>query len=180
MVDRTISTLGGLDVAYNNAGIQVQVVEMADALGDDFDRAIAVNLKGIWSCMKYELRHMREKGSGAIVNCSSQGGLVGSANQGAYVASKHGIIGLTRTAALEYAARGIRINAICPGVIETPMVLKAIEEVPEHMDAIIKGIPIKRVGTEEEVASTVLWLCSPAAGFVVGQAIAPDGGFTAA
>lgn len=180
MVEQTIATLGGLDVAYNNAGIQVPVAETADALGEDFDRAIAVNLKGVWNCLKYELRYMREKGSGAIVNCSSQGGLVGTANLGAYVASKHGVLGLTKAAALEYAARGIRINAICPGVIETPMVAKAIVDAPEHMDAIIKSVPIGRVGKEEEIAATVLWLCSPAAGFMVGQAVAPDGGFTAA
>jgi NAD(P)-dependent dehydrogenase (short-subunit alcohol dehydrogenase family) len=180
MVARTIAELGGLDVAYNNAGIQVPVVETADALGEDFDRAIAVNLKGVWNCLKHELRHMREQGRGAIVNCSSQGGLVGSANQGAYTAAKHGVLGLTKTAALEYAARGIRINAICPGVTETPMVLQAIADVPEHMAAIIKAVPIARVGKAEEIADTVLWLCSPAAGFMVGQAVAPDGGFTAA
>ncbi|QHT67314.1 SDR family oxidoreductase [Rhodocytophaga rosea] len=180
MVEKTIATLGSLDVAYNNAGIQAPVAETADALGEDFDRAIAVNLKGVWNCLKYELRHMREKGSGAIVNCSSQGGLVGTANLGAYVAAKHGVLGLTKSSALEYAARGIRINAICPGVIETPMVSKAIADAPEHMEAIIKAVPIQRVGKEEEIAATVLWLCSPLAGFMVGQAVAPDGGFTAA
>jgi NAD(P)-dependent dehydrogenase (short-subunit alcohol dehydrogenase family) len=180
MVERTIAELGGLDVAYNNAGIQVPVAETADALGEDFDRAIAVNLKGVWNCLKYELRHMRTQGSGTIVNCSSQGGLVGTANLGAYTAAKHGVLGLTKSAALEYAARGIRINAICPGVTETPMVLKAMQDAPEHMDAIIKAVPLARVGKAEEIAGTVLWLCSPAAGFMVGQAVAPDGGFTAA
>ena len=178
MIAHTIATLGGLDVAYNNAGIQVPIAETADALGEDFDKAIAVNLRGVFNCLKYELRHMRTQGSGAIVNCSSQGGLVGTANLGAYTAAKHGVLGLTKSSALEYASRGIRINAICPGVIETPMVSKAINDAPEHMDAIIKSIPIARVGKEEEIASTVLWLCSPAAGFMVGQAVAPDGGFT--
>ena len=178
MIAYTIATLGGLDVAYNNAGIQVPIAETADALGEDFDKAIAVNLRGVFNCLKYELRHMRTQGSGAIVNCSSQGGLVGTANLGAYTAAKHGVLGLTKSSALEYASRGIRINAICPGVIETPMVSKAINDAPEHMDAIIKSIPIARVGKEEEIASTVLWLCSPAAGFMVGQAVAPDGGFT--
>ena len=178
MIAHTIATLGGLDVAYNNAGIQVPIAETADALGEDFDKAIAVNLRGVFNCLKYELRYMRTQGSGAIVNCSSQGGLVGTANLGAYTAAKHGVLGLTKSSALEYASRGIRINAICPGVIETPMVSKAINDAPEHMDAIIKSIPIARVGKEEEIASTVLWLCSPAAGFMVGQAVAPDGGFT--
>ena len=178
MIAHTIATLGGLDVAYNNAGIQVPIAETADALGEDFDKAIAVNLRGVFNCLKYELRHMRTQGSGAIVNCSSQGGLVGTANLGAYTAAKHGVLGLTKSSALEYASRGIRINAICPGVIETPMVSKAINDAPEHMDAIIKSIPIARVGKEEEIASTVLWLCSPAAGFMVGQSVAPDGGFT--
>ncbi|MNI76294.1 2,5-dichloro-2,5-cyclohexadiene-1,4-diol dehydrogenase [compost metagenome] len=123
---------------------------------------------------------MREKGTGAIVNCASQGGLVGTANLGAYTASKHGVIGLTKSAALEYASRGIRINAICPGVIETPMVSKALIDAPEHMGTIIKSIPIARVGKEIEIASAVLWLCSPLAGFMVGQAVTPDGGFTVA
>ncbi|NVM64996.1 NAD(P)-dependent dehydrogenase (short-subunit alcohol dehydrogenase family) [Mucilaginibacter sp. SG538B] len=180
MVEYTITTLGGLDAAYNNAGIQVPVAETADALGEDFDRAIAVNLRGVFNCLKYELRHMREQGSGAIVNCSSQGGLIGTANLGAYTAAKHGVLGLTKSSALEYAARGIRINAICPGVIETPMVSKAIKDAPEHMDAIIRSIPMARVGKEDEIASTILWLCSPLAGFMVGQAVAPDGGFTIA
>lgn len=179
MVATVVGTFGSLDFAYNNAGIHVPVVETADALGEDFDRAVAVNLRGIWNCMKHELRQMRtQKGGGAIVNCSSQSGLVGTANLGAYTASKHGVVGLTKSAALEYAARGIRINCICPGTSDTPMVSNAIADRPEHMKAIIDAIPLGRMGRVEEIASTVLWLCSPGAGFVIGQAIAADGGYT--
>ncbi|MEV5147547.1 glucose 1-dehydrogenase [Streptomyces sp. NPDC052727] len=177
-VEQTVNTFGRLDAAFNNAGIQAPVSETADADGEEFDRVIAVNLRGVWNCMKYELRHMREQGSGAIVNCSSTGGVVGTAGLGAYNASKHAVIGLTRSAALEYASRGIRVNAVCPGVTETPMVARAVAEVPEHMEAIIKEIPAERYGQPEEIASAVLWLCSPGAGFTVGQALVVDGGFT--
>src|SRR5438128_8597992 len=121
MVEQTVSTFGRLDAAFNNAGIQSPAVETADVSGDVFDRINAINLRGIWSCMKYELLQMREQGSGAIVNCSSIGGLVGIAGRGVYRSSKHGVLGLTKCAALEYAARGIRINAVCPGIVETPM-----------------------------------------------------------
>lgn len=176
-VEQTRKTFGGLDMAYNNAGIHAPVAEVADAEGADFDRVLAVNLKGIWNCMKYELRVMREAGAGVIVNCSSQSGLVGTAGLGAYTASKHGVIGLTKVAALENAARGIRVNCICPGTSDTPMVANAIAQAPEHMKALIDTIPVKRLGRAEEIASLVLWLCSPGAGFVIGQAIAADGGF---
>lgn len=152
-------------------------VETADALAEDFDRAIAVNLKGIWLCMKHQLRHMREQGAGAIVNCSSQSGLVGIAGLGAYTASKHGVIGLTKAAALEYARQGIRINAICPGTTNTPMVAAALQSHPESMQAVIDEIPAGRMGRPEEIASAVLWLCSSGAGFMVGQIVAPDGGY---
>jgi len=128
--------------------------------------------------MKYELRQMRKQGSGAIVNCSSIGGLIGIAERGVYHASKHGVIGLTKSAALEYAARGIRINAVCPGTIETPMVAGMMATQEEAMKEILKDMPIGRMGRPEEVAATVLWLCSPAASFIIGQAIAVDGGYT--
>ncbi len=178
-VDETVSVFGRLDAAYNNAGLHAPSVETADALAEDFDRVIAVNLRGVWACMKHELRQMRKQGSGAIVNCSSQSGLAGIAGLGAYTASKHGVIGLTKAAALEYARRGIRINAICPGTVDTPMVAKAMADHPAAMQAVIDDIPLGRMGTPEEIASAVLWLCSPGAGFMIGQIVAPDGGYTA-
>ena len=179
MVAQTVSTFGRLDAAFNNAGIHVAVAETADVEGSDFDRIIAINLRGIFTCMKHELRQMREQGSGAIVNCSSQSGFVGLPGLGAYTASKHGVIGLTKAAALEYAPRGIRINCICPGTTETPLVKGLVEQEPGRLDAVIKDIPLGRMGREEEIASAVLWLCSPGAGFMVGQTLMPDGGYTA-
>ena len=178
-IAETVSVFGRLDAAYNNAGLHAPSVETADALAEDFDRVIAVNLRGVWACMKHELRQMRKQGNGTIVNCSSQSGLAGIAGLGAYTASKHGVIGLTKAAALEYARRGIRINAICPGTANTPMVAKAMSDHPAEMQAVIDDIPLGRMGTPEEIASAVLWLCSPGAGFMIGQIVAPDGGYTA-
>ncbi len=178
MVAQTVAAFGRLDYAYNNAGVHVNVAETADADSAEFDKAIAVNLKGIWLCMKYELQELRKHGSGAIVNCSSQSGLVGTANLGAYTAAKHGVVGLTKASALEYASRGIRINCVCPGTTETPMVANAVADRPEHMDAIISAIPQGRMGKAEEIAGAVLWLCSEGAGFMIGQAVTPYGGYT--
>jgi NAD(P)-dependent dehydrogenase (short-subunit alcohol dehydrogenase family) len=178
-VDEAIDEFGRIDAAYNNAGIHAPSVETADALAADFDRVMAVNLRGVWLCMKHQLRHMRTQGSGAIVNCSSQSGLAGIAGLGAYTASKHGVIGLTKAAALEYASCGIRINVVCPGTTETPMVAEALRSHPESMKAVIDDIPLGRMGTAEEIASAVLWLCSPGAAFMIGQVVAPDGGYTA-
>ena len=178
-IGATVAAFGRLDFAYNNAGLHAPSVETADALAEDFDRVIAVNLRGVWACMKHELRQMRKQGNGAIVNCSSQSGLAGIAGLGAYTASKHGVIGLTKAAALEYARCGIRINAICPGTVNTPMVAKAMTDHPASMQAVIDDIPLGRMGTPEEIASAVLWLCSPGAGFMIGQIVAPDGGYCA-
>ncbi|MEU9456692.1 glucose 1-dehydrogenase [Streptomyces sp. NPDC048277] len=178
MVDQTVAAYGRLDMAFNNAGIQVPPSDAADEKAEDFDRVNAVNLRGVWAAQKHELRQMRTQGSGAIVNNSSLGGLVGLPERAAYHASKHGVIGLTRSAAVEYAPRGIRINAVCPGVIETPMVADMLEGQAEAMAEIMKQQPIGRLGTAAEVAAAAVWLCSPAASFIVGAALPVDGGYT--
>lgn len=179
MVEQTVATFGQLDAAYNNAGIQNVLAETADAPREDFDRVMAINLRGVWSCMKFELRQMRKQGSGAIVNCSSIGGVVGGAGRGTYHAAKHGVLGLTKSAALEYAAQGIRINAVCPGLIQTPMSDQMVAAgQAEALEAMMKDVPIGRVGRPEEIADAVLWLCSSAASLVVGHALVVDGGYT--
>jgi NAD(P)-dependent dehydrogenase (short-subunit alcohol dehydrogenase family) len=177
MVQQTVATFGRLDAAYNNAGVQNILAETADTTREDYDRVMGINLRGVWSCMKFELQQMRKQGSGAIVNCSSLGGLVGGAERGIYHAAKHGVIGFTKSAALEYAARGIRINAVCPGLIWTPMVDQMVASGQgDALKAIEKGIPMGRTGRPEEIADAVLWLASDAASYVTGQSISVDGG----
>jgi len=180
LVDRTVATYGRLDMAFNNAGIQVPPSDAADEPAGIFERVNAINLRGVWACMKHELRQMREQGSGAIVNCSSLGGLVGLPGRASYHASKHGVLGLTKSAALEYAPRGIRINAVCPGTIATPMVADMEAKGELDMAEAIRNQPIGRLGTAGEIAAAVLWLCSPASSFVIGVALPVDGGYTAA
>ncbi len=179
MVKQTVATFGQLDAAYNNAGVQNVLAETADSPRDDYDRIMAINLRGVWSCMKFELQQMRKQGSGAIVNCSSLGGLIGGARRGTYHAAKHGVIGFTKSAALEYAARGIRVNDVCPGMIHTPMADKMIAEGQgEELDQMLKTfVPMGRMGKAEEIADAVLWLCSSAASYVTGQSISVDGGY---
>jgi len=179
MVEQIVATFGRLDAAYNNAGIQNVLAETADSTREDYDRVMGINLRGVWSCMKFELRQMRKQGSGAIVNCSSLGGLIGGNQRGTYHAAKHGVIGFTKSAALEYATRGIRVNDVCPGMIHTPMVDKMIAEGQgEELDAMLKAlVPMGRMGRPEEIADAVLWLCSSAASYVTGQSISVDGGY---
>jgi NAD(P)-dependent dehydrogenase (short-subunit alcohol dehydrogenase family) len=178
MVQQTVETFGRLDAAYNNAGVQNVLADTADTTREDYDKVMGINLRGVWSCMKSELQQMRKQGSGAIVNCSSLGGLVGGAERGIYHAAKHGVIGFTKSAALEYAARGIRINAICPGLIWTPMADQMVAAGQgEALDAMIKSVPMARYGRPEEISDAVLWLCSSASSYVTGQSISVDGGF---
>ncbi|MFF0598610.1 SDR family NAD(P)-dependent oxidoreductase [Streptomyces antibioticus] len=178
-VDRTVETFERLDMAFNNAGIMPPSTGAADENAEQFDRVQAVNLRGVWASMKHELRHMRAQGSGAVVNCSSLGGLVGNPGRAAYHATKHGVIGLTKSAALEYGSRGVRINAVCPGTISTPMVDAMVEGGELDRSEAEAGQAINRLGTADEVAQAVLWLCSDGAGYVTGIALPVDGGYTA-
>lgn len=168
---------GRLDYAFNNAGIEGVPAEIQDGLEEDWDRTINVNLKGVWSCMKYQIPIMLEQGGGSIVNCASIAGLVGFPNLTPYVASKHAVVGITKTVALETAQKGIRVNAVCPGVIKTPMIDRFTGKQKEAEQAFIAKKPMGRMGEPEEVATAVLWLCSDEASFVTGQALAVDGGW---
>jgi NAD(P)-dependent dehydrogenase (short-subunit alcohol dehydrogenase family) len=179
MVDKTIAQYGRLDYAFNNAGVEGLSAPTHECTNENWDKTIAINLKGVWLCMKYEIPHMMKQGKGAIVNNASIAGLVGFVNIPAYVASKHGILGLTKNAALEYAKSGIRVNAVCPGVIKTPMIDrftgkdKVVEKQFESME------PVGRMGQPEEVAVAVIWLCSDAACIDTAHPMTVDGGWVA-
>ena len=185
LVNRAVETYGRLDCAHNNAGIQLEVeggkVRLtADGIEDHWDRMFDVNLKGVWLCMRYEIPQMLKQQSGTIVNTSSTAGLIGMTGEAAYVATKHGVVGLTKTAALEYAKAGIRINAVCPGVIRTPMMESILGDDPELEAQLIEQLePIGRMGRPEEITEAVVWLCSDLASFVTGHIMAVDGGLVA-
>ena len=179
LVARVMSAYGRLDAACNNAGIEGVAAPTAESTEENWDRVIAINLKGVWLCMKYEIRQMLAQGEGAIVNMSSIAGVVGFPNIPAYCASKGGVNLLTKAAALEYADKGIRINAICPGVIRTAMVERVIGGNPEVEAQYTAMEPIGRLGTPEEIADAVLWLCSGEATFVIGHPLVVDGGIVA-
>ena len=178
-IHSVVKKTGRIDMAFNNAGIEGDSATTADCSSENWHRVIDINLRGTWLCMKHEIHAMLKSGGGTIVNTSSIAGLVGFANSPAYVASKHGIIGITKTAALEYAKKNIRINAVCPGVIQTPMIERATMGNQELRHQLIMSAPMARLGTPEEVAAAVLWLCSDQSTFVTGQTLTVDGGWLA-
>jgi NAD(P)-dependent dehydrogenase (short-subunit alcohol dehydrogenase family) len=176
LIQSTVETYGRLDYAHNNAGISGDLALIGAYDEGDFDRVLSINLKGVWLCLKFEIIQMLKQGGGAIVNTSSQAGLAGSVGMSAYVSSKHGVIGLTKVAALEYAQAGIRVNAVCPGVIDTPLIQRFSQEAQEK---ILQVLPINRLGRSEEVANAVAWLCSDEAVYITGIALSVDGGVMA-
>lgn len=178
MIARTVSHFGRLDVAFNNAGVMAKVAPIAESSHEEWERVIGINLRGVWNCMKHELRQMEKQGSGAIVNNASVGALTGNPGIASYIASKHGVVGLTRTAALEYVKKGIRVNAVNPGLIDTQVARDVVSGDEQAYDEFAKRVPIGRAGRPDEIASAVLWLCSSGASYVVGQALTIDGGLT--
>lgn len=183
LIDSCVATFGSLDCAFNNAGVSGPIVKLGEYPDEGWDEVMSTNLTSIFLCMKHEINQMLKQGGGTIVNCASVSGLVGTREMPAYCASKHGIMGMTKVAALDYAQQGIRINAVCPGTIHTPAVDAFLERDPEFarpfIDAMIAAEPIGRLGTPEEVADTVVWLSGPSASFMIGQGLTVDGGYVA-
>ena len=179
MVEQTVVTFGSVDYAFNNAGIEGERGNVQDCTPENWNRVIDINIKGVWLCMKYQIPQMLKQGKGAIVNCSSVAGIIGFAGSAPYVASKHAVVGLTKTAALENATTGIRVNAVCPGVIDTPMVERVTGNVEEVEQQFIAMEPMGRMGKPEEIADAVLFLCSDAASFMTGHSMPVDGGWLA-
>ncbi|MFC1925919.1 SDR family oxidoreductase, partial [Chloroflexota bacterium] len=177
MVRTAVDTYGGLDCALHSAVLDIQSSPLAEIPEEDWNRSIAVNLTGIFLCMKYEIPAMLERGGGAIVNVSSGAGLVGRAGVAWYTAAKHGILGMTKTAAIDYGAQGIRVNALCPGAMWTPLMREWAEREPGHIEALNSMHPIGRIAEPEEVAEAGVWLCTKAASFVLGHALSVDGGW---
>ena len=176
LMAQTISHYGGLDYAFNNAGIEIEQGRLVDGTQDEFDAIMGVNVKGVWLCMKYQLPLMLARGGGAIVNTASVAGLGAAPKMSIYSASKHAVIGLTKSAAIEYAKKGVRVNAVCPAVIDTDMFRRAYEADPRKAEYAAAIHPVGRIGTVDEVASAVLYLCSDGAAFTTGHALAVDGG----
>jgi len=179
LVKRTVETYGRLDYAFNNAGIEGALQPTGDYDAAVWDRVMSINLRGVWLCMKSEIQQMLKQGGGAIVNTASAAGLVAVPGLSAYVAAKHGVVGLTKTAALEYAKAGIRVNAVCPGGVDTPMVKRVFGNNPQFAEAAASAEPVGRLAQPAEIGEAVVWLCSDAASFVTGHAMAVDGGMTA-
>jgi len=177
-LDRAVETFGRLDFAFNNAGVEQPITATADLTEEEWDRIVRVNLRGVFLCMRHEIPLMLKQGGGAIVNTSSGAGVKGFAGQAAYCAAKHGVVGLTKAAALDYAKANIRVNAVCPGIIETPMMDRFSGGTPEGRARVIAQEPVGRMGKPEEIAAAVVWLCSDAAAFVIGHAMVIDGGQT--
>ena len=179
LIQDVVAAYGRLDCAHNNAGIEGVLANTEEYPEDQWEKVIAVNLEGVWLCMKYQIPQMLAQGGGSIVNTASGAGLIGVAGMSAYVASKHGVVGLSKTAALEYAKSNIRVNSVCPGLIQTPMVERITGNSPQMGEALVASEPIGRVGQPQEIAESVVWLCSDSASFVTGHAMSVDGGFVA-
>ena len=179
LIQDVVAAYGRLDCAHNNAGIEGALANTEEYPEDQWEKVIAINLKGVWLCMKYQIPQMLAQGGGSIVNTASGAGLIGVAGMSAYVASKHGVVGLSKTAALEYAKSNIRVNSVCPGLIQTPMVERITGNSPQMGEALVASEPIGRVGQPQEIAESVVWLCSESASFVTGHAMSVDGGFVA-